>query len=78
MKRKRIAAPSKGKVDHLPNLHVKRSAELWLDRFENAMDGLLALENYTSGQWEKLIVDAREIADRALDEYEKRWPGVKL
>ena len=48
---------------------VQRSAELWLDLFM-----AFSHEAETPGH----LDTARILADRALEIFESRWPGVKL
>lgn len=77
---KRISAPPS-----VPSIHVKRSAELWLEVFQSSLSSCLEneLEHKSASASPASVVDvtvstARLIADAALDEFEKRWPGVKL
>lgn len=57
----------------IPSLHVKRSAELWLDIFCEHLVRIAEEKPFATA-----IEDAHLIADAAVDRFEKRWPGVKL
>lgn len=59
----------------IPSLHVKRSSELWLETFSEAVFVYLDDSNRTQPE---AIEKAHELANRVVDEFEKRWPGVKL
>lgn len=58
------------------SLHVKRSAELWLETFEQAVFVYLG-EDATNTQ-EHALGRAHALADSVVDAFEQRWPGVKL
>lgn len=55
---------------------MQRSAELWLDFFQNAVSCMLADESAKPP--DALVNAAHNIADLSLECFEKRWPGVKL
>jgi hypothetical protein len=58
------------------SLHVKRSAELWLDTFEQAV--FVYLEGDALKRTDKAVEWAHDLADKVVDRFEARWPGVKL
>jgi hypothetical protein len=60
----------------LPSLHVKRSAELWLDVFSEVLPIYLGEDGETP--LETALDKAHLCADGAVDRFERRWPGVKL
>ena len=60
----------------VPALHVKRSAELWLDVFADVLPIYLGEDGETP--LEDALDKAHLCADGAVDRFEKRWPGVKL
>lgn len=73
---KRKSAPRKAAKYAIPSIHVKRSAELWLDTFEQAVFVYLGEDGSKSGQG--AIDEAHALADAVVDTFEQRWPGVKL
>lgn len=56
---------------------MRKHAEMWLDFYEGFLE---AIEHGELTQTERLqaIKDAGEMATQAMDEFESRWPGVKL
>jgi hypothetical protein len=73
---KRKPAPRNASKPTLPSIHVKRSAELWLDTFEQAV--FAYLEAYGAKSQQMALSDAHALADAVVDAFEQRWPGVKL
>ena len=73
---KRKPVPRKAAKPAIPSIHVKRSAELWLDTFEQAVFVYLG-EDADKSQ-EHAIAEAHKLADSVLDSFERRWPGIKL
>lgn len=73
---KRKPAPRKAAKPAIPSIHVKRSAELWLNTFEQAVFVYLG-EDAENGQ-EQALERAHRLADSVVDAFEQRWPGVKL
>lgn len=73
--------PSRKKPSILPKIptqaEMRKHAEMWLDFYEGFLE---AIDTGEMKQPERLqaIRDASEMATVAMDEYEKRWPGVKL
>ncbi len=68
--------PWRGTKPAIPSIHVKRSAELWLETFEQAVFVYLG-EDAEHGQ-EQALEHAHRLADSVVDAFEQRWPGVKL
>lgn len=69
----------------LPSIHVKRSAELWLEIFQDALGRFLESELEAPNMGlsrqqasDNAIIRAIYVSDKALDTFEERWPGVKL
>lgn len=73
---KRKPAPARKSKPAIPSIHVKRSAELWLDTFEQAVFAYLG-EDGEKPQG-KALDEAHKLADAVVDAFESRWPGVKL
>lgn len=73
---KRKPTPRKAAKPAIPSIHVKRSAELWLDTFEQAVFVYLG-EDADKSQGHA-IDQAHALADAVVDRFEQRWPGVKL
>ncbi len=48
------------------------SQELWLEFFQQSIDGLLTTEG-CKWSYAVLVSDARTVADLMLDAYEQRW-----
>ena len=63
----------------IPSIHVKRSAELWLETFEQAVFAYLGPnDDGIFASTDACIRMAHELADSVVDAFEQRWPGVKL
>lgn len=73
---KRKPAPRKAAKPAIPSIHVKRSAELWLETFEQAV--FVYLEEDALKRTDKAVEWAHDLADKVVDRFEARWPGVKL
>lgn len=73
---KRKPPPRKAAKPAIPSIHVKRSAELWLDAFEQAVFVYLGEDGTKPRQ--VAISEAHQLADAVVDAFEQRWPGVKL
>jgi hypothetical protein len=73
---KRKPTPRKATKPAILSLHVKRSAELWLDTFEQAVFVYLGEEG--DKPRDLAISNAHQLADAVVDAFEQRWPGVKL
>lgn len=73
---KRKSPPRKATKPAIPSIHVKRSAELWLDTFEQAV--FVYLGEDAQNLQERAIAQAHALADSVVDAFEQRWPGVKL
>lgn len=76
MPNKRKPPPRKATKPAIPSIHVKRSAELWLETFEQAVFVYLG-EDGDKPQ-DLAINNAHALADAVVDRFEQRWPGVKL
>jgi hypothetical protein len=76
MRKQSKAKRPRSKAGAIPPLHVKRSAELWLDVFSEVLPIYLGEDGETPP--DRAVTNARLLADRAVDEFEQRWPGVKL
>jgi hypothetical protein len=76
MASKRKPATRKPSKPAIPTIHVKRSAEHWLDVFEQAVFVYLGTDGDKPREY--AIGCAHELADRVIDAFEQRWPGVKL
>lgn len=73
---KRKPAARKATKPAIPSIHVKRSAELWLDTFEQAVFVYLGEDG--ARPQDGAINHAHALADAVVDRFEQRWPGVKL
>lgn len=62
------------RAPRLPD-RMQGSAELWLELF---MDFSSRLIDDATGNALSKLDTAKELADRALEIYETRWPGAKL
>ena len=79
MKKRNIIRPRKAAKPAIPSIHVKRSAELWLETFEQAVFAYLG--DGMDGPFrdaDNCIRFAHGLADKVVDAFEQRWPGVKL
>lgn len=68
--------PWRGTKPAIPSIHVKRSAELWLETFEQAVFVYLGEDG--EGRQTDALDKAHLLADAVVDAFEQRWPGVKL
>lgn len=73
---KRKPTPRKAAKSAIPSIHVKRSAELWLETFEQAV--FVYLGEDADKPQEHALERAHALADAVVDRFEQRWPGVKL
>lgn len=73
---KRKPAARKAAKPAIPSIHVKRSAELWLETFEQAVFVYLGEDGGRNP--DDAIGAAHRLADSVVDAFEQRWPGVKL
>lgn len=73
---KRKSAPARKSKAAIPSIHVKRSAELWLDTFEQAVFVYLGEDGTQPPS--AALAKAHALADSVVDAFEQRWPGVKL
>jgi hypothetical protein len=75
----------RGRVASIP-IPIRRSAEFWLDVFQSSLEALISneddLASFCVERRQSLPTDlahtARMIADAALEEYENRWPNIKV
>ena len=55
---------------------VENSATLWLDFFQQFCDTILNREDATPNDDDQAIARARLLADKALETFQARFPGV--
>lgn len=73
--KRRPSRPSNVKTKAaIPSARVRRSAELWLDLFCEAVFAFVSEGASAANATDR----ARELADRALTTIEERWPEVRL
>jgi hypothetical protein len=77
--RRRTPASRRTQTETPPRLSkaIRQQAEIWTDFFTLAMEKLLEESRGASANAEAVRV-AGDVADVALETYEKRWPGVYL
>lgn len=83
--RKKSPAPATSPRSTKPTTEaaIRRAAELWLDIFEATITESVKSateENYYLDSAKAIVIvnAAHGLADRALDCYQERWPGVRL
>lgn len=69
--------PRRPKTPVPPTMHVRLSAEMWLDVYLDHFSSL-ALDNDNKMDPRLASELAHAHADIALEAYERRWPNIKL
>ena len=58
-----------------PSFQMRQAATIWFDLFQESLD-LVISDDMGEEQIRRRVELAVELADKGLDSYEKRWPGV--
>lgn len=77
--RKRKKAIQTRERDETPRFSksMRQQAELWTEFFNLALEKLLEDQRGSAANRNAVLV-AGDVADKALEVYEERWPGVYL